>query len=660
MAELWRYATFLEGLTRGVGIHAAGIVIGSTNLDVYVPLTRGNADEVVTQYAMKPLTDLGMLKMDFLGLKTLTVIFDAVTLIHKHTPDFDISTIPLDDPPTFVLLSAGKTTGVFQLESGGMVNLCKNFGPDTIDHIIALIALYRPGPMQFIPDFVERKKGKQKVKYLHPLLENISRETYGILVYQEQVQQAANLLAGYTLGQADLLRRAMGKKDAEEMARQRTTFVAGCASVNQIPDKQANEIFDLLEKFAEYGFNKSHSAAYGLVTYQTAYLKANYPVEFMSALLSNEVSNTDKIAVFVAEVVSMGLKILPPDVNRSHLKFGPEGEGAIRFGLAAIKNVGEGAMQLAVTEREKNGEYVSMEDFATRLDSKSVNKKILENLVRAGAFDFIGEHRASLFARVDGVLASAQSAQKDRAAGQASLFDMMELAPAAPKNGEAAAGTAVVTPWSPEQLLQDEKDLLGFYVSGHPLDRWRMALEHPKFTKLAHLSELQEGKKPYTFGCLVSAVEVKYTKAGKAFAIMGVEDFTGGGDAMVWNDTWEKVSSKVVKGAVVEMKARIETDSRSEMKRLVVAELNVLPTPAEVLELHLDTERHTAADLDELAKVLAEHPGKTQVVFCVRKAGWQGKLVSGERFNVDPAAVKPRLGAWLTAGHKNGGNGHGG
>ncbi|HRQ89788.1 MAG TPA: DNA polymerase III subunit alpha, partial [Bacteroidia bacterium] len=458
IAELWKHAIFLEGLTRGTGIHAAGVVIGDRELTNYVPLIRGKEGEVVTQYAMSPLTDLGMLKMDFLGLKTLTVMQDAIDLIRRHTPGFELDNEGFDDRATFELLNRGETTAVFQLESGGMMSLCRQFDVNRIEDIIALIALYRPGPMDLIPDFIDRKKGKKKVEYLHPLLEEASKETYGILIYQEQVQRAANLLAGYSLGEADLLRRAMGKKKLEEMVKQRAKFVKGCAEVNKIPEKKASEIFDLLEKFAGYGFNKSHSAAYGLISYHTAYLKANYPVEFMAAVLSNEVNNTDKISTFVAECQRMGIEILAPDVNRSMLKFAPEGREenrrAIRFGLAAVKNVGEGAMEAVIREREANGEFKSLEDFAGRLDSRSVNRKILENLIKAGAFDFTLERRDDLFSRVGQVIAGSSAAQRDRATGQASLFDMNELMSAAAPP-EVVEEDRVV--WNQREYLAHEK-----------------------------------------------------------------------------------------------------------------------------------------------------------------------------------------------------------
>src|SRR5438270_3598302 len=373
--QLWDHALLLEGRSRNFGVHAAGIVIGDRDLSEYVPLRRDPKEkEVITQYPMGPLNDLGLLKMDFLGLRTLTVLHDAQELIRQRVPDFSLAQVPLDDPATFALLHRAETIGIFQLE-GGMTGFCKQFDFKSIDDIIALSALYRPGPMDLIPDYIKRNKGLAKIRYEHPLLEEVCAETYGVMIYQEQVMAAASRLAGYSLGQADWLRRAMGKKDREKRGKERANFIEGCARTNKIPEKKANSIFDLLEKFAGYGFNKSHSAAYGLISYQTAYLKANYPVEFMAGLLSNEINNTDKISTFVGECKRMGIPILPPDVNRSSLKFTPEtvagiadpgrekmslpatgitdpGYNAIRYGLAAIKNVGQGAMELAIKERE--------------------------------------------------------------------------------------------------------------------------------------------------------------------------------------------------------------------------------------------------------------------------------------------------------------------
>ncbi|MEM1443092.1 MAG: DNA polymerase III subunit alpha, partial [Verrucomicrobiota bacterium] len=585
--QLYEYSMFLEGLTRGTGIHAAGVVIGDRELTDYVPLIRGKEGEVVTQFAMSPLTDLGMLKMDFLGLKTLTVIQDAVDLIHAHSPDFEIDNEGFDDQKTFELLNRGETTAVFQLESGGMMNLCRQFDVNRIEDIIALIALYRPGPMDLIPDFIDRKKGKKKVHYLHSLLEEASEETYGILIYQEQVQRAANLLAGFSLGEADLLRRAMGKKKVSEMIKQRKKFVEGCDRVNKIPEKKANEIFDLLEKFAGYGFNKSHSAAYGLISYHTAYLKANYPVEFMAGVLSNEINNTDKISVFVAECQRMGIEILAPDVNKSLLKFAPErqedGKNAIRFGLAAIKNVGGAAMEVAIAERKANGPFKSLEDFASRLDSKSVNRKILENLIKAGAFDFTMERRDDMFSKVGQVIAGSSAAQKDRATGQTSMFDMNELMSAAPAPDVIEEDRVV---WNQREYLTHEKDLLGFYVTGHPLDEYRSVLEKGNYCAIGDLPQMKPGKKTQRFAGLISESTTKYTKReGKPFAILAIEDFSGSSEVMVWNETWQKCNQIIEKGNVIELKAKVEQDNRSEENRLTADDIKIIePDPNAVLD----------------------------------------------------------------------------
>src|SRR6267154_2180655 len=398
--QLFEHAKVLEGLSRNAGVHAAGVVIADRDLSDYIPLchdVKGN--DVISQYAMGPLNDLGLLKMDFLGLKTLTVIEDTLTLIRKRDPNFSLKEIPMNDSAAFALYNRGETIGLFQMESGGMTSLSKQLDVKKLDDIIALIALYRPGPMELIPEYVKAKKGLTPIKYLHPLLEDICADTYGVMIYQEQVMAAASKLAGYSLAQADLLRRLMGKKEKEKMAKERRNFIEGCARTNKIPEKKANAIFDLLEKFAGYGFNKSHSAAYGVISYHTSYLKAHYPVEFMAGLLSNEINNTDKISVFVGECKRMGISILPPDINKSGLKFVPEmWEGpqrpdsraaptlpAIRYGLAAIKHVGEAAMEAVIREREQRGDFVSLEDFCTRLDSRIANRKMLESLIKAGA-----------------------------------------------------------------------------------------------------------------------------------------------------------------------------------------------------------------------------------------------------------------------------------
>jgi DNA polymerase-3 subunit alpha len=650
--QLWGYASLLEGLSRNSGVHAAGVVIGDRDLSEYIPLARANDGSIVTQYAMGPLTDLGLLKMDFLGLKNLTVIDDASKLIRRHTPDFDIARIPMDDAATFDLLNRGETIGIFQLESGGMTATAKRFQISRFEDIIALIALYRPGPMQFIDDYIERKRGTKKIEYAHPLLEKICSETYGIIVYQEQVQQAASALAGYTLGQADLLRRAMGKKDMEKMKKEREVFVEGCERVNRIPAKQANAIFDFLEKFAQYGFNKSHSAAYGLVSYQTAYLKANHPVEFMAGLLGNEVNNTDKISVFVAECARMGITILPPDINRSALTFLPEeypGGRAIRFGLAAIKNVGEAAMASAVAEREKNGPFTSLEDFCSRLDSKTVNKKILESLVRAGAFDWDGRHRASLDAAIEGAIGAAASVQRDRASGQVSLFDSFaDLAPAPAKDEEDHR----IPPWTRAEVLAHEKELLGFYVTGHPLDDYRGSLEAGSYGTTAEAQAVTEKESLRLAGLLIS-VEKKYTKKdGRPFGVMTLEDDSGTLEFTSWDESFSKHEEILKPGAVISCTMRITPNEGGV--RAIGSDFKALQPKAskKPLRLRIDRTKLSEADLSLIVEAIRKIPGKRRLILeIVTPTGTVFPLQIGEEFTFgDEQALRGSLDQWLKRG----------
>ena len=678
-AQMWEIAVKLEGLTRNVGVHAAGVVISDRDLSEYIPLTRANDGSIVSQYAMGPLTDVGMLKCDFLGLKTLTVITDALVLIHKHTPDFNIDTIPLDNQPTFDMLNRGETIAVFQLESGGMVGVCKQFDISDIEDINAILALYRPGPMDLIPDYIKRKKGTQKIKYLHPILADVCSETYGIFVYQEQVMRAAQVVGGYTLGGADLLRRAMGKKDKEKMAKERVKFVEGAGKLHEIKAETANEIFDLLDKFAGYGFNRSHSAAYAWISYQTAYLKANYPVEFMAAVMSNEISNTDKISVFVSECERMGISILAPDANKSGLKFSPaevneegiaaakearkkkdvesdlpvEEEvrfedlssekpvtavavekihiGAIRYGLAAIKNVGEVAMEAAIAEREKAGDFKSLEDFCARVDSKKNNKKAVECLVKCGAFDFLGEERAQLHSEIDVAMAAAASEHRDRASGQISMFDdFAAAAPAAPKRA-----SAKVPPWSHTEKLAFEKELLGFYVTGHPLDEYRATLS--KYTPIGDLAA-QEDKSTVTIAGALASVEKKFTKKdSKPFAVVVLEDLSAQLEVMIWNETFTKSAALLETGSVVAITGRL--DLREEGPRVTANEVRSVKKPAPTngpIVLKFERRDTTEADLVFVKKTLAASPGERRVeLLFVGEGGQRLRMTTDAGLTVD-------------------------
>ena len=671
--QLFEYGKILEGLSRNAGVHAAGVVIADRDLTDYIPLCRDvKGNDVISQYPMGPLNDLGLLKMDFLGLKTLTVIEDALTLIRKREPDFSLKNISLDDKAAFDLYNRGETIGLFQMESGGMTSTARQFDVQKIDDIIALIALYRPGPMDLIGDFIKRKKGLMNIRYEHPLLEEICADTYGVMIYQEQVMAAASKLGGYSLAQADLLRRAMGKKDKAKMAKERKNFIEGCARTNKIPEKKANAIFDLLEKFAGYGFNKSHSAAYGLISYQTAYLKANYPVEFMAGLLSNEINNTDKISVFVGECKRMGISILPPDINHSGLKFIPEmWEGpqrpeserirgtkaaptfnAIRYGLAAIKHVGEGAMELSIQERERGGEFTSLEDFCGRLGSRLANKKMLESLVKAGAFDFAGRERAELFDCIDQALISSAAAHRDRAAGQVSLFDEET-------HRATAMRKRTVAPWSEHEKLSYEKELLGFYVGGHPLDAHVDLIARGNYQAIASLSALADRTQFKIVGAIVQ-IERKFTrKEGKPFAVLWLEDLTGTLEVVAWNETYVPVAEALVAGRVIAVRGTI--DKRDESLRATAQKIKVLTEgQANGVASDGDSQKQSAVllqfsaastpeELREVREILSSSPGQRPVQLLFgRASGEPLRVDAGADFHVDlTRELEERLAKWL-------------
>lgn len=657
--ELWDYAVKLEGLTRNVGVHAAGVVIADCELDEHAPLTLGNEGEVVTQFDMSAVTYLGLLKMDFLGLKNLTVMHDAERMIRQHSPEFRLNSVPLDDKVTFEMLNRGETMGVFQLESGGMLETCRKLGMERIDDIIDLLALYRPGAMGYIDQMIEVKRGLRKPVYEHPLLEQISSATHGIMIYQEQVQNAAKLLAGYTLGGADLLRRAMGKKDPVEMATQRSVFVKGCWETNQIGEALANQIFDKIELFAGYGFNKSHSACYGHISYWTAYLKANHPVEFLAALLSNEINNTDKISVFIAECHRMQIEILPPSTNESELRFVPEktptGASAIRYGLAAIKNVGEHAMALLIEERKRNGKFASLDDLSNRMDSRVVNKRILENLIRAGALDWTGETRSTMFQRLESVISGAASLQRDRASGQVSLFDGLDFS--SPQ--QFSPPPTPYPEWSKDDRLAQEKELLGYYVSGHPLDKFRRLMSADKFQRIGLLAEIDSSrhKERFLIAGLVRSVESKMTKTGKPFGVMVLEDFTGSAEIVMWGESFvpARDSGVLAVGQVVRCRVALRVDERNSALRLTGYEISELKPRAQAkdgkaaVELTLWTTRHSERDLQEIRHILASYPGSTPVVlYFQNSAGRRMALELPEMYHIKRGEeVLEELDRWI-------------
>ena len=544
----------IEGMVRNTGKHACGVIIADQDITNLVPVTLQEGD-LTTQYPKGPCEDLGLLKMDFLGLKTLTVIDDAQNNVRKtrSLPDFDIEEISLKDAATFALLNSGRTTGVFQLESGGMQQLCRQIGLSSFEEIIALIALYRPGPMQFIPDFIRGKKDPATVQVPHPLLKDLVEETYGVLVYQEQVMQAAQIIAGYTLGGADILRRAMGKKIKEVMDAQKDVFIQGAKDTNNIDRKNAEAIFALLEKFAEYGFNKSHSAAYAMLSYRTAYLKANYPVEFMAAVLTSEQGNADKITHFLDECSAMHLPVLSPDVNESGATFTPvlEGHsGSIRFGLAAIKGVGEGAATIIINERTASGPYKGFRAFIVRCLDKAVNKRVIEALIKTGAFDSLGYDRAHLFQDLEPQMAEAASIAEDRQNGQGTLFDQLggndtgiadEDLPTQLPNG--------IEPMPKTEKLEYEKELLGFYLSGHPMDAYAgldQAID--TFTQSKDLNNLDD-RSPYRLCGIIANLQIKYTnKDNKQFAVFNLATRGETYEIVMFSDAFDRNRSRLENG----------------------------------------------------------------------------------------------------------------
>ncbi len=516
----------LEGLHRNASTHAAGIVIGDRPLVELVALYRDPRSDIpATQFNMKWVEPAGLVKFDFLGLKTLTVIDRALGFLRQRGIDLDLSQIGYDDEASYELMRAGQTFGVFQLEGQGMRDTLRKVKPTTLDDIIALISLYRPGPMKNIDHYAAVKHGREEADYLHASLQPILQETYGVIIYQEQVMQIAQTLSGYSLGEADLLRRAMGKKQPAEMANQKSRFIDG-AKARGVPEQRASYIFDLVEEFAGYGFNKSHAAAYAVIAYQTAYLKANYPVEFIAASMSLDAGNTDKLAIFRQEAGRMGLEVLPPDVNASGADFTVE-DGKVRYALGAVKNVGQQAMELVVAERAKNGKFKDILDFAERLDPRAVNRRQLENLARAGAFDKLEPDRARAFAACETIAALALRAAEERTSAQASLFggDGVKLArPSLPK----------ATPWSAEQRLDNERDSVGFYLSGHPLDVFLAHAPPGKYSTYAMIHDEGETEpRAFAVAGVVRKIREITTKDGVRFGFVTLSDPTGEFEAMV-------------------------------------------------------------------------------------------------------------------------------
>ncbi|MBZ4684471.1 MAG: dnaE [Desulfomicrobiaceae bacterium] len=625
-AKLFHISRRLEGLARHPSQHAAGIVISREPMVEYLPLHVGKNGEVVTQFDMKKVEMVGLIKFDFLGLKTLTVIHDALRLIaHGGGTPPDLETLPLDDAATYELLCRGETDGVFQLESEGMRRVLRSLKPSCFEDIIALLALYRPGPLEsgMVDDFIDRKHGRKPIEYaypelaprLHPILE----DTYGVILYQEQVMKIASELANYSMGEGDILRRAMGKKNPEEMAKQRSRFLSG-ARENGISEEAAGWIFDLMEKFAGYGFNKAHSAAYALISYQTAYLKAHFPAEFMAATITSEVSNSDKVLAHVNACRDMGLTILPPDVNQSRYEFTVE-DGAVRYGLSGIKGVGEAAVQGMVAERDAHGPFASLLDFCCRVDLRKANKKVLEALIKAGAMDTFGCHRGLLLAAVEPVMAMAQRQAKRKRSGQLSFAAMADASTCrltgigadVPIEGE-------VRILDDTEKLRMEKEALGFYLMGHPLEPYREELRRMDLTPLAACAELGEGT-AVRVAVLVTGLKAITTKRGDRMAFAEVEDLSGSGEMVLFSDVFAACREVLAAEEPVLVEAevgRMETDDNGQVVRVKLVTRDMRPLRAAVAEsaqpVRVEVPLADVVDWDGLAQVFSRHTGPAPVV----------------------------------------------
>jgi DNA polymerase-3 subunit alpha len=629
--EVIDIARKLEGLARGAGIHAAGVVIAPEPLTNLVPLSRGKNDEIVTAYDMKAIDKIGLLKMDFLGLTTLTVIHEALRLIKANrSVELNMDTIPLDDKQTYEqVFHRALTSGVFQFESGGMRDVLRRYKPESVADLTALNALYRPGPIQggMIDDFIERKWGRRKVEYEFPELETILKETLGVIVYQEQVMQIANVLAGYSLGEADLLRRAMGKKNPEEMAKQRDRFVQGAVE-HKHPQKKVEHIFDLMERFAGYGFNKSHAAAYALLAYHTAYLKTHYAREFMAALLTSEVSKPDNVVKYIKECREMGIAVEPPDVRYSGADFTPSGE-AIRFGLAGVKNVGQNAIESILQARaavEKEGAgFTSFWDFCERIDLRVMNKRVIESLAKAGALDCFGE-RAAIVAAIDKAMERAQKTQRDSAAGQHGLFGLFNDAPA---GGAAQVEPLPQTaPWDEVERLQHEKDVLGFYISGHPLGKYaeklrnipgvvdaQAALEMTPAPNMGRRGEQNENE--ISIAGILTGIRVAKSRKGDLYAQGGLEDLTGRIDLICFPEAYKKLAEKLKIDVPVLVRGilRGEEDSAPKLavNSITALEDVKIKLPAS-MRIRIPLDRSSEVVLEQLHAMMVAAPGPGKIL----------------------------------------------
>jgi DNA polymerase-3 subunit alpha len=620
--KLISYSEVLEGLCRHASTHAAGVVIAPEALTEYVPLYKGAKEEITTQYDMKGIEDIGLLKMDFLGLRTLTVIDDTLEMLREDLNlALEIDSIPLDDKKTYQLFSNGETVGIFQFESSGMRDYLCKLKPESLEELTAMNALYRPGPLDsfMIDEYIQRKRGQKKIVHEHPLLEPILKETYGVIVYQEQVLKIASELAGYSLGKADILRKAMGKKKAELMIQQREEFKKG-AKAKGIKQEVADKIFDLMATFGRYGFNKAHSAGYAYIAYQTAYLKAHYPVLFMAATMSSEIGNTNRVVTLMEECKRMGIEVLPPDVNESIGKFKVVGNRQtdlrkIRFGLEAVKNVGHGAIEAIIKARERVGKFRSLLQFCEEVDLSALNKRVMESLIQAGAFDSVSKHRAQLMISLDTAMNYGQNIQEDKKRGQTSLFDVGTESKTSP-----TPRIPEVPEWPISEILSKEKEMLGFYLSGHPLTKYEEELNTFVTKTTETIEEAKDGEELY-IGGVITHVKTSVDRKKKQMAFATLEDFVGSVEVVVFSDCFEKNRRIVRPESMVLVKGRAST-REGEKAKVIASDVIGLSRVYQKMKttLHVFLLKSGASHdiLTELKEILSSQPGKTPVILHVR------------------------------------------
>jgi len=637
IAELFQYSREIEGRSRHAGTHASAVVIANKPITEYCPLYRQTTGEITTQYSMKPIERVGLVKFDFLGLRTLTAIHDTLNLLREQRGiEIDLNTQPLNDRETYETLSRGDTVGVFQSESRGFTELIGRLKPDRFNHLIDMVALYRPGPLQsgMADDFVERRHGRRKVTYPVPQLEDVLSDTYGVIVYQEQVMEIAKALAGFTLGQADVLRKAMGKKDDALMEQQKARFLEG-ARANAIPEKKASEIFELVRQFGGYGFNKSHSAAYALVAYQTAYLKTHYPVEYYSALMTSESGDTDKIIRYIAHVREKGIPILPPDVNESRYAFFPSGNG-IRFGLSAIKGLGASAVE-AILEARADRPFTSARDFLSRTDLRKVNKRAVESLVKSGALDSLDPDRGGLFRDLPNLLEEAQAEVRRRESGQFALFGGQagEAAPPRAPRAEASAEPA----WTRRERLLYEKEALGFYITGHPLDSYAAEIALYASCTTAGVGQQKSGAE-VKLGGIVTALKERITKRGDKMANLTLEDLEGTVEVTVFSRTFQECRAALSSPDPVFLLGRVEA---GEQGVKVIAEevflmANVRERLARSVHFRVLLDRLGPAAVAELRKMVLRHAGdKKGYLHLIREGEYEAVVALPDDVGLSPS-----------------------